>query len=80
MKRPLIGKKSEDLIGHSLIASFRRRSEALEHHLANFPVQPCSLEHRVVMPSGQIRWVQWTNRAIFDDEGSDGVSGCGPRH
>jgi len=26
----------------------------------------CSLECRVIMPDGSIRWLQWTHRAIFD--------------
>ncbi|MGO9566686.1 MAG: sensor histidine kinase, partial [Desulfomonilaceae bacterium] len=68
-----IGKKSEDLIGHSLIRFVPDADQGgLEHHLASIsrfnPV--ATLEHRVVTPSGQIRWVQWTNRAIFDDEGA----------
>jgi PAS domain S-box-containing protein len=67
-----IGKSSEELIGSSL-ASFVPDSDrsGWEHHLASIsrfnPV--ATLEHRVMTPSGQIRWVQWTNRAIFDDEG-----------
>lgn len=28
-----------------------------------------SHEHQVVLPLGEIRWHQWTNRAIFDDQG-----------
>jgi|GEM_PF-3536779 len=67
-----IGKKSEDLIGHSLIRFVPDADQGgLEHHLASIsrfnPV--ATFEHRVVMSSGQIRWVQWTNRAIFDDDG-----------
>ena len=31
------------------------------------PVQ--SHEHRVLLPDGTIRWQQWTNRAMFDDNG-----------
>ena len=79
-----LGKESEDLIGHSLIRFVPDADRAgLEHHLASIsrfnPV--ATLEHRVVMSSGQIRWVQWTNRAIFDDEGRpDCISGSGPRH
>ncbi|MGI0494327.1 PAS domain-containing sensor histidine kinase [Alkalinema pantanalense CENA528] len=26
-------------------------------------------EHRVILPSGEIRWQQWTDRAIFDEAG-----------
>jgi PAS domain S-box-containing protein len=68
-----LGKESEDLIGHSLIRFVPDADQrALEHHLATIsrfnPV--ATLEHRVVMPSGQIRWVQWTNRAVFDEDGT----------
>jgi len=34
---------------------------------ANNPV--LSAEHRVLDPSGRVRWTQWTNRALFDDKG-----------
>ena len=30
-----------------------------------------SLEYRVVRPDGDIRWLHWTDRAIFDAQGSD---------
>lgn len=29
----------------------------------------CALEYRVVMPNQDIRWLQWTHRAIFDNFG-----------
>ncbi|HWR98500.1 MAG TPA: ATP-binding protein, partial [Candidatus Methanoperedens sp.] len=28
-----------------------------------------SYEHRVLSPSGEVRWLQWTDRGIFDDVG-----------
>ena len=31
------------------------------------PVQ--SIENRVILPDGQVRWVEWTNHAVFDEEG-----------
>ncbi|MEG5063738.1 PAS domain S-box protein [Microcoleus sp. B3-A4] len=31
------------------------------------PIFTC--EHRVILPSGEIRWQQWINRAIFDERG-----------
>ncbi|MGA7877892.1 MAG: PAS domain S-box protein [Desulfoferrobacter sp.] len=34
---------------------------------AENPVGTC--EHRVLLPSGETRWQQWTNRAIFNEEG-----------
>jgi two-component system sensor histidine kinase UhpB len=27
------------------------------------------IEHRVIMPDGEIRWHRWSNRAIFDEQG-----------
>ena len=27
-------------------------------------------EHRSILPDGEIRWMQWTNRGIFDDDGN----------
>ncbi|TFG90586.1 MAG: PAS domain S-box protein, partial [Candidatus Atribacteria bacterium] len=35
---------------------------------ADNPVR--TVEHRVLDPSGRIRWTQWTNRALFDDHGT----------
>lgn len=26
-------------------------------------------EHRIILPSGEIRWQQWSDRALFDEEG-----------
>jgi len=27
------------------------------------------MEHRAILPTGEIRWQQWSNRAIFDEQG-----------
>ena len=29
-----------------------------------------TIEHRVLLPTGEVRWHQWTNRALFDEEGN----------
>ena len=29
-----------------------------------------TMEHRVTMPTGEVRWQQWTNRAILDGQGN----------
>lgn len=35
------------------------------------PERPAStVEHRVVMPDGRVRWQQWTDTAFFDEKGS----------
>ena len=28
-----------------------------------------TFEHRTVLPNGEVRWLQWTERALFDDQG-----------
>jgi len=29
-----------------------------------------TIEHRVILPTGEVRWMQWTDRAIFGGDGS----------
>lgn len=29
-----------------------------------------TIEHRVILPGGEVRWLQWNDRAIFDSEGN----------
>lgn len=45
---------------------------ALKSHLATLtPDSPVgTIEHRLRLPSGAIRWTQWTNRAFFDAAGN----------
>jgi PAS domain S-box-containing protein len=46
-----------------------------EEHISEFmgsfsPSNPvATIEHRVLLPSGERRWHQWTDRAIYDDQG-----------
>jgi PAS domain S-box-containing protein len=41
-----------------------------EHFTSLTPQHPiATIEHRIVMPDGQIRWQQWNDRAIFDANG-----------
>jgi PAS domain S-box-containing protein len=29
-----------------------------------------TIDHRIIMPDGEVRWQRWSDRAIFDDEGT----------
>jgi len=41
-----------------------------EHFSAFTPQHPSSIvEHRIVMPTGEVRWQRWSDRAIFDKDG-----------
>ncbi|WP_292517242.1 PAS domain S-box protein [Methanoculleus sp.] len=68
-----IGISCEDLVGRrhlpTVLADDRAR---VRQNLASLtPDHPAStVEHRVVMPEGGVRWQQWTDTAFFNDEGS----------
>src|SRR4030042_3187617 len=62
-------KRCEDLIGHSFMPLIPDEDhEKLEKHIASLNLENpvATIEHRVFIPSGEIRWQKWTNRAIFD--------------
>ena len=64
------GKKCQELIGQMLPHVSEEERERLKEHVAGLnrenPVG--QMEHRVVMPTGEIRWQHWTNRAILDGQ------------
>ncbi|MDD1686782.1 PAS domain S-box protein [Methanoregula sp.] len=43
----------------------------MKHHLSHIsPKNPvAAIDHRILMPSGEIRWQHWSDRAIFDTSG-----------
>ena len=66
------GVQPEDLLGNSfmpLIAEEDRECFVDKYNLLS-PDQPVfTCEHRVILASGEIRWQQWIDRAIFDNSG-----------
>jgi len=46
----------------------RRLDEGLRNLSPEHP--DLSIEHRIILPSGDIRWQQWNDRAIFSPEGT----------
>ncbi len=63
------GKKCNEIIGHRFRPVIPREEQALvrDHFASLTPGNPvASLEHRIIMPDGEIRWQQWSDRAIFD--------------
>ncbi len=66
------GKKPEELIGHRFMPLIPEEDqETVQKQFTSLsPEMPVvTYEHRVVMPEGQIRWQQWSDRAIFDEQG-----------
>ncbi|HZD43584.1 MAG TPA: HAMP domain-containing protein, partial [Methanomicrobiales archaeon] len=61
-----------DIIGHQFFPNIPEEDQArVKTYFASFtPDHPVgSIEHRIVMPDGQIRWQQWTDRAFFESDG-----------
>lgn len=67
------GLKREDIIGHRFMPKIPEEDrERVQKFLASLtPEHPVeSIEHRIIMPDGSIRWQRWSDRAIFDDSGT----------
>jgi PAS domain S-box-containing protein len=66
------GKSREELIGRSFLPLIPEedRAETVRHFAPVSADRPVvDHEHRVTMPSGEVRWMHWTNRGFFDDQG-----------
>jgi PAS domain S-box-containing protein len=62
-----------DLIGHSFMPAIPEEDQEIVTKTffslsQSEPIVTC--EHRVILSSGEIRWQQWTNRLLFDEEGN----------
>lgn len=67
------GRSIDELVGRPFIALLPAsdRARALAHLSMITPTEPVrSFEYRVELPNGDLRWQNWTDRAIFDDEGA----------
>ena len=61
-----------DLIGKRFVTDIpaEERSLVRQHFASLTQERPvATITHRVILPDGRLRWQQWSNRAIFDDEG-----------
>jgi PAS domain S-box-containing protein len=67
------GKSQEEIIGNIFIPDIPVDDrEKVKLHLASLtPSHPVeSIEHRIIMPDGEVRWQRWNDRAIFDEKGN----------
>ncbi len=61
-----------ELIGHSFMPIIPEEDqESVNRSFSSLSIEKpiVTYEHRVIQPSGEIRWQQWTDRALFDDSG-----------
>ncbi|HUS57989.1 MAG TPA: PAS domain S-box protein [Planctomycetota bacterium] len=66
------GRSREEFIGVSFIPLLPEADrELFLRHLGSLCGEKplAQIEHRVILPNGQVRWQQWTDRAIFDEAG-----------
>ena len=66
-------KKRAELIGENFFQFIpdEDREKVKSHFKSLTEKQPVtSYEHQVIAPNGEIRWQQWTDRAIFDETGN----------
>jgi PAS domain S-box-containing protein len=65
-------KKREEIFGKKFVPEIPEedRSRVRQHFASLSPDTPVAMiEHRIVMPDGQMRWQKWSDRAIFDENG-----------
>ena len=66
------GKPCSEIIGHTIGIDIPDADQTrLRDHFASItPEDPVKgIEHRVLLPDGEVRWQQWTDRGIFDPGG-----------
>jgi PAS domain S-box-containing protein len=55
---------------HSVLLHPEDARKMRQHLTSLTPQNPVTvIEHRIIMPSGEVRWQRWNDRAIFDKDG-----------
>jgi PAS domain S-box-containing protein len=65
-------KTAQEIIGTRFRPDlFPEDKKMIRNHLANLtPDHPeNTISHRIIMPGGMVRWQQWSDRAIFNEQG-----------
>ncbi len=64
--------KNQCLAHPHLVVLTPEDARLMKHHLDSLtPQNPvASIEHRIIMPSGEVRWQRWSDRAIFGENGT----------
>jgi PAS domain S-box-containing protein len=64
-------KDRNEILGHRFVPQIPPEDqERVRRHISDLTIRhPVgTIEHRIVLPGGEIRWHQWTDRAIFDEK------------
>jgi len=66
-------KDREELVGNNFFQFIPEEDrESIRNHFAslNLSKNTITYEHKVIAPNGEIRWMRWTDRALFNDQGT----------
>jgi len=66
------GRRREEILGQRFVPQVPEEDRPIvRDHFASLTVlhPVATVEHRIVMPDGTVRWQQWSDRAIFDHAG-----------
>ncbi|MFA5346939.1 MAG: PAS domain S-box protein [Methanoregula sp.] len=66
-------KSRDEIIGKKFKPDIPQMDKNLvrDHFLSLTRDNPvASIDHRIIMPDGEVRWQRWSDRAIFDDDGT----------
>ncbi|MBN2517100.1 MAG: PAS domain S-box protein, partial [Deltaproteobacteria bacterium] len=66
-------KDHEELVGNNFFQFIPEedRENVKNHYISLTPAKSTiTYEHKVIPPSGEIRWMRWTDRALFNDHGT----------
>ncbi len=65
-------KTREEIMGHLFVPDIPQEDRKIvrQHFQSLTPDNPvASVDHRIIMPNGSVRWQRWSDRAIFDNTG-----------
>jgi two-component system cell cycle sensor histidine kinase/response regulator CckA len=66
-------KDREELVGNNFFQFIPEedRESVRNHYISLTPAKSTiAYEHKVIAPDGKIRWMRWTDRALFNDQGT----------
>jgi two-component system cell cycle sensor histidine kinase/response regulator CckA len=66
-------KDREELVGNNFFQFIPEedREKVRKHYISLTPAKSAiTYEHKVIAPDGEIRWMRWTDRALFNDQGT----------
>jgi PAS domain S-box-containing protein len=64
-----VGRTAEELVGTPFLAESDHAAVTAPIHAPTAADPTATIEHRAARPGGEVRWHQWTKRALYDHDG-----------